>query len=71
MPQRRVAQAAIRLATAVIKFRNKEMLGHPVKVNVSDVVVGREKLLIGSAVSRTHSILFTHRNKHKSSSLTS
>ena len=34
-------------------------------------VVGREKLLIGSAVSRTHSLLITHRNKHKSSSLTS
>ena len=34
-------------------------------------VVGREKLLIGSAVSRTHSLLIKHRNKHKSSSLTS
>ena len=34
-------------------------------------VVGRERLLIGSAVSRTHSLLITHRNKHKSSSLTS
>ena len=34
-------------------------------------VVGREKLLIGSAVSRTHRLLITHRNKHKSSSLTS
>ena len=34
-------------------------------------VVGKEKLLIGSAVSRTHSLLITHRNKHKSSSLTS
>ena len=34
-------------------------------------VVGREKLLIGSAVSRTHSLLITHRYKHKSSSLTS
>ena len=37
-PKKRVAQAAIRLATAVITFRNKEeMLGHPVKVNVFDV----------------------------------
>ena len=32
-------QAAIRLATAVIKFRNKkEMLGHPVTENVLDVL---------------------------------
>ena len=39
MPKRWVAQAAIRLATAVIKFRNKEkMLGQPVKVNVLDVL---------------------------------
>ena len=37
--KRRVAQAAIRLVTAVITFRNKErMLGHPVKVNVLDVL---------------------------------
>ena len=36
-----------------------------------ETVVGREKLLIGSAVSRTHSLLITHRYKHKSSSLTS
>ena len=35
------------------------------------VVVGREKLLIGSAVSRTHSLLISHRNEHKSRSLTS
>ena len=34
-------------------------------------VVGREELLIGSAVSGTHSLLITRRNKHKSSSLTS
>ena len=40
-------------------------------VNMLHIVVGREKLLIGSAVSRTHSLLITHRNKHKSSSLTS
>ena len=32
-------QAAIRLATAVIKFRHgEELLGHPVKVNVLDVL---------------------------------
>ena len=39
-PKRRVAQAAIRLATGVIKFRKerKEMLGHPVKVNLLDVL---------------------------------
>ena len=38
-PKRRVAQAAIRLATALIKLETrKEMLGHPVKVNVLDVV---------------------------------
>ena len=35
-PKRRVAQAAIRLATAVII--RKEMLDHPVKVNVLDVL---------------------------------
>ena len=34
-------------------------------------VVGREILLIGSAASQTHSLLITHRYKHKSSSLTS
>ena len=35
MPKRRVAQEAIRLATAVINLETrKEMLGHPVKVNV-------------------------------------
>ena len=34
-------------------------------------VVGREKLLIGSAVSRTYRLLITQRYKHKSSSLTS
>ena len=33
------------------------------------IVVGREKLLIGFSVSRSHSLLITHRNKHKSSSL--
>ena len=39
MPQKAGCAAAIRLATAVIKFRNKErMLGHPVKVNVLDVL---------------------------------
>ena len=39
MPKSRVAQAAIRLATAVINFETrKEMLGHPVKVNVLDVL---------------------------------
>ena len=38
---------------------------------VVHIVVGREKLLIGSAASRTHSLLITHRYKHKSSSLSS
>ena len=37
-PKRRVAQAAISLVTAVITFRNKEMLGYPVKVNVLDML---------------------------------
>ena len=37
--KRQVAQAAIRLVTAVMTFRNKkEMLGHPVKVNVLDML---------------------------------
>ena len=38
-PKRWVAQAAIRLATVVIKFTSrKEMLDQPVKVNVLDVL---------------------------------
>ena len=35
-----------------------------------EAVVGREKLLIGSAVSGTYILLITHRYKHKSSSST-
>ena len=38
-PKRRVVQAAIRLGTAVITFRNKERnVRLPVKVNVLDVL---------------------------------
>ena len=38
-PKRRVAQAAIRLPTAVIKLETrKEILGHQVKVNVLDML---------------------------------
>ena len=38
-PKRRVAQATIRLAIAVINLETrKEILGHPVKVNVLDVL---------------------------------
>ena len=40
-------------------------------LSASHHVVVREKLLIASAVSRSHSLLITHRHKHKSSSLTS
>ena len=38
---------------------------------ISRIVVGGEELLIGSAGSRSHCLLIAHRDKHKSSSLTS
>ena len=38
----------------------------PLFVRRSHTILGKEKLLIGSAVSRTHSLPITYRNKHKS-----
>ena len=40
-------QAAIRLVTAVIKFKTrKEMLGHPVKVNLLDVLLNVKLVIL-------------------------
>ena len=65
------AHCAFTVISYVYKFLMNTRMDRKCTTCYEHSVVGREKLLTGSPVSRTHSLLITHRYKDKSSSLTS